>query len=702
MRGRVRHYPWPDHHPPPFRLLPMVLASMRRWLNGEDGLFGEENGNGAGEGEVKEEKESSEVATTITETSQVAQDTGEGSEMATTVQESTIQTVATKDGKEEKKKRVVVVHCKAGKGRSGTVSVSFLIAERGRKPEDALARFTERRMRKGLGEGVSIPSQLRWVSYVDRWANVGGRRYVDHAVEIVEIHVWGLRNGVKLSVEGFVDEGKRIKVFHTFTRDERIIVEGNPPGGAGFIDMVYDMAGFAVADKVNPARPEDKNDEVGLQDIKDQPAPVDGGDGNENKQQHRRPKHEQRSGSAPNLIAMRLADTLALGKGSSGEAKIVSSTKSAAAVRGEADDGHGSDGVKARAKVLMQKVSSRTSIGSSSGNRELQSRGQRSGDQKSEPLDTSTAAVDDTAISDGEVAVRKVHRHSSSRLSVQSTASSPSASSSSSGSDDRSKQQQEEPGGRVVIFRPHVPVRLPNSDVNIAIERRSRAPTTLGLAMVTSVAHVWFNVFFEGGGPERRNEREGVFSIDWDAMDGIKGSTRKGTRAADRISVVWRIVDGGGRPRAGTVEGKAGMIPEHEQKLEGAAAAAVEVSEDEEASKEVREPPPGSPVPQMRAADWQGGDADKQDPDAGTELGLLQSTGPGVDDRADGDAAVESDPDGTVSKKHKNHKLLRSRHGNHGGQDKHKHDYDSDNDNNGAAEADNDKGDPGADLTGTS
>jgi len=34
--NRVRHYPWPDHHPPPFNLVPLIMASMRNWLKGGD------------------------------------------------------------------------------------------------------------------------------------------------------------------------------------------------------------------------------------------------------------------------------------------------------------------------------------------------------------------------------------------------------------------------------------------------------------------------------------------------------------------------------------------------------------------------------------------------------------------------------------------------------------------------------------------
>jgi protein-tyrosine phosphatase len=32
--GRIWHYPWPDHHPPPFQLIPSIMASMREWLSG--------------------------------------------------------------------------------------------------------------------------------------------------------------------------------------------------------------------------------------------------------------------------------------------------------------------------------------------------------------------------------------------------------------------------------------------------------------------------------------------------------------------------------------------------------------------------------------------------------------------------------------------------------------------------------------------
>ncbi|KAF2837157.1 phosphatidylinositol-3,4,5-trisphosphate 3-phosphatase [Patellaria atrata CBS 101060] len=172
---RIWHYPWPDHHPPPFALIPNIMASMRNWLHGEKG-------------------------------------------------------------------RVVVVHCKAGKGRSGTASCSYLISEEGWKLEDAVKRFTERRMRPGFGSGVSIPSQVRWLTYVDRWSK-GGKIYVERQVEVLEVHIWGLRDGVKISVDGFVEEGKTIKTFHTFTKEERELINGTIIEESGFMDVVNDVMG---------------------------------------------------------------------------------------------------------------------------------------------------------------------------------------------------------------------------------------------------------------------------------------------------------------------------------------------------------------------------------------------------------------------------------------------------------------------------
>lgn len=107
-----------------------------------------------------------------------------------------------------------------------------------------------------------------------------------------------------------------------------------------------------------------------------------------------------------------------------------------------------------------------------------------------------------------------------------------------------------------VIFRPTKPIKLSTNDINLDVEHRYAAQ--YGLSMVTAVAHVWFNTWFEGGGPENHTkarlssttkevpgtpwaDNSGVFEIGWDAMDGVKGSRNKGTRAFDKVAVVWRV-----------------------------------------------------------------------------------------------------------------------------------------------------------------
>ena len=328
--NRIRHYPWPDHHPPPFALIPNMMASMRDWLKGPDA----------------------------------------------------------------EKERVVVVHCKAGKGRSGTVATSYLISEEGWSIEDAMLRFTARRMRNGFGAGISIPSQVRWVGYTDWWTK-HGKVYVERQIEILEVHVWGLRDGVKVAVEGYVEEGRVIKTFHTFSRYEKTVMDDPSPDPLS--PIIESPSSIARGLPINESKPQANTSE------------------------------------SPTTAS-------------------VSSSKS-------------------------------------------------------------------------------LHT-----------------------------QLSHEPGAAAALFRPAQPLILPSSDINVDFERRNKAK--YGLTMVTSVAHVWFNAFFESQYALQQSNSNittsnsivqpqlldptnpptsGVFSIHWDAMDGIKGSARKGTRALDRLSIVWRV-----------------------------------------------------------------------------------------------------------------------------------------------------------------
>lgn len=433
----------------------MIVASMRNWLNGENDIVAE--GTGA---------------------------KGQKSYSSTQVQ--------AKDGDN---KRVVVVHCKAGKGRSGTMACSYLISQCGWTPEDALAKFTEKRMRPQFGAGVSIPSQLRTISYVDRWTK-GGKKYVDREVEITEVHVWGLRHGVKVSVEGFADEGKKIKVLHTFTKEERCIVQGEAPGGGGVMDFLGDALS-PVGDDEEVSEDADYNQIINGDETKS------GGAGNKD--------------STPSRSQSKKAS---------------------------------------RTSQLLRDRSVKKLTGNS----------------KSKTINPADFATRSSS--------------TSTPTSGQSTLTLPNADTSRPTLADTS-----EPGGMAVIFKPSAPIRVPNSDISVSLERRNRTPAYMGLTMVTAVAHVWFNAFFEGNGPENDGKAEdsGVFDIDWEKMDGIKGSSRKGTKAADKISVVWRAV--GSQTDSSSPPGVV-----------------------------ITEPGEGSPVPQMRPAAWKGGD--EEDPDKKRRLGL--------------------------------------------------------------------------------
>lgn len=472
----------------------MIMASMRNWLNGEE--------------------------TDPT----VADNKEEGTKGQDQKHEGKLSSIkhAVKGDKKDtdNSKRVVVVHCKAGKGRSGSMACSYLISECGWTPQDAIARFTERRMKPNFGSGVSIPSQLRWISYVDRWTK-NGKKYVDREIEIVEVHVWGLRHGVKVSVEGFVDEGKKIKVLHTFSKQERHVVAGDAPGGKGLADFIGDAWSPVQDDTGEICEDADFN-------------AVAEGDGN-------------------------------------------------ATIRHGAAEGSevGSDNIGActpeRSKSKPQK-GSRTSLlgGTPSRNSSVQKLAPASKSKTINPADFASSRTDSPVNSATPQSSNTSLPAQSQKLSHATTFA-----------------DTNEPGGMAVIFKPFSAVRVPNSDVNVSLERRNRAPASMGLTMVTAVAHVWINTFFEGNGPEQGGQADdsGVFEIDWNKMDGIKGSSRKGTRAADRISIVWRAAGSTASPNVGTPA--PGVV--------------------------ITEPAEGSPVPQMRPADWKGNNV--EDP-TGRTLGL--------------------------------------------------------------------------------
>lgn len=70
---------------------------------------------------------------------------------------------------------------------------------------------------------------------------------------------------------------------------------------------------------------------------------------------------------------------------------------------------------------------------------------------------------------------------------------------------------------------------------------------------MTSTAHSWFNVYFEGEAPENdgKAQTEGVHTVAWDEMDGLKGSAKRGLQCVQRIEVDWEIAP----PEADGLEG---------------------------------------------------------------------------------------------------------------------------------------------------
>ena len=111
----------------------------------------------------------------------------------------------------------------AGKGRSGTVAASYLIAYEDYDTDSALELFTEKRMK--VGKGVSIPSQVRWVRYVDYW-HKNNQQYKDMISRLSSVQINGMRDmDLQVGIAQFVDSkhmGRKnvVETVHIFTREE--------------------------------------------------------------------------------------------------------------------------------------------------------------------------------------------------------------------------------------------------------------------------------------------------------------------------------------------------------------------------------------------------------------------------------------------------------------------------------------------------
>lgn len=79
---------------------------------------------------------------------------------------------------------IALIHCKEGKGRSGTVCCAYLMHEAKchgvtMTTEEAIGAFTRKRMRKHFGRGISILSQIRYLDYYTQFLQLNEKATED-------------------------------------------------------------------------------------------------------------------------------------------------------------------------------------------------------------------------------------------------------------------------------------------------------------------------------------------------------------------------------------------------------------------------------------------------------------------------------------------------------------------------------------------
>ncbi|KAI5304807.1 Telomerase protein component 1 [Ascosphaera pollenicola] len=414
VHNRIHHFPFPDHHPPPFAIIPQLVASMRNWLLDES----------------------------ITD--------------------------------DERKKRIAVIHCKAGKGRTGTMVVSYLMSEEGWSRVRALRQFTKTRMRSGFGKGVTIASQKRYVKYVEKWVKNFDKIYVERPVEILEVRVFGLRDGVQITIDGFVEQGKKIERVHRFKKDE---VRKIQPGD--------ESANFK---KLQSGKTEQKRRST---------APPEANESNFSEV-----SRAKRAETAPSLARVSTDKSFV----------SITHTSNLSDALNSLNPFHSSPSTSTPSRSSSSSSSSSSSedgTSSSSGPSDYDNDGDNDEDPnkpKKPKLRSKSKQKQKQLRKEKQKALRPPHIPRPIRRSQP-----------------------------AYILHPSQRIILPTSDVNISIERRI---STAGFTMATSIAHCWFNAYFEGG----RDNDEGVFGVRWDQMDGIKGTNGRGMKACEGVEISWRYV----------------------------------------------------------------------------------------------------------------------------------------------------------------
>ncbi len=165
--GRVTHFPFKDHNPPPFNMIPVIVNSIHAYLS-------------------------------------------------------------------EDEKNVAVLHCKAGKGRSGSMACAYLIGKLGFSTTEAMDLFTEKRMRRGLGfgKGISIYSQIRYLEYYADWIAVtkeispwlpinkkyGFYENIPAAIDFIKIR--HTTRNLEVGVVEYIKDGLEFEEIYTFCLDD--------------------------------------------------------------------------------------------------------------------------------------------------------------------------------------------------------------------------------------------------------------------------------------------------------------------------------------------------------------------------------------------------------------------------------------------------------------------------------------------------
>lgn len=70
-------------------------------------------------------------------------------------------------------KRVAALHCKAGKGRTGTCICALLVYAGALTAYDSVRWYARYRGGRTAGAGVTIPSQVRWIAMFERFCRLG-------------------------------------------------------------------------------------------------------------------------------------------------------------------------------------------------------------------------------------------------------------------------------------------------------------------------------------------------------------------------------------------------------------------------------------------------------------------------------------------------------------------------------------------------